>query len=402
MDKKFIFIFAIRNMTYRKLRAVLTIVGMLIGISTIVFLVSFAFGIEKLVKNEISNGNAMQLIDVGTGNSQIVKLNNEAIGAIGELTDVRSIETIANIAAMEKTANKEKTLDIPFFVVSKNYLGLSGYSIKYGSDQLQRQDGQSASVLINEGLLESLKIEKGQGAIGKKIKLDLVVPKQITASEATTFSDLEFEVGAIVDGNSASGIFLFQDQAQDLPINNYSQLKVSVESASKIEAVQKQIEGLGFKTEYIGETVKQVEQVFNLFKMVLAGFGAIALTVAGLGMLNTLTISLLERTKEVALLKIIGVKSRDIRNIFLAEAVMMGTFGGIIGVLFGYFLSIVINRVINTIALNSGGDPSTLFLFPFWFVSLVVVFAITTGLLTGVYPAVRASKINPLDVIRYE
>lgn len=389
-------------MTYRKLRSALTVVGMLIGISTIVFLVSFAFGIEKLVKNEISNGNAMQLLDVGTGNSQIVKLNNEAIGAIGELTDVRSIETIANIAAMEKNSNKEKTLDIPFFVVSKNYLGLSGYSIKYGSDQLQRQDGQSASVLINEGLLESLKIEKGQGAIGKKIKLDLVVPKQITASEATTFSDLEFEVGAIVDGNSASGIFLFQDQAQDLPINNYSQLKVSVESASKIEAVQKQIEGLGFKTEYIGETVKQVEQVFNLFKMVLAGFGAIALTVAGLGMLNTLTISLLKRTKEVALLKIIGVKSRDIRNIFLAEAVTMGIFGGIIGVLFGYFLSIVINRVINTIALNSGGDPSTLFLFPFWFVSLVVVFAITTGLLTGVYPAVRASKINPLDVIRYE
>lgn len=402
MDKHFIFLFAIRNMTFRKLRAALTIIGMLIGISTIVFLVSFAFGLEKLVKNEISNGNAMQLIDVGTGNSQIVKLNGDAVARIKELSDVKAIESISNVAAMEKTVNKDKPLDLSFFVVSKGYLGLSGYSLKYGSDQsLQKGDGPFP-VLINEGLLDELKIEGGQAAIGKRIYLDLIVPKQITGSEPVSLPDLEFEVVGIVDSNSASGVFMHKEFVADIPINNFSQLKVSTISVSNIEAVQKQIEGLGFKTEYVGETVKQVEQVFNLFKIILAGFGTIALVVAGLGMLNTLTISLLERTKEVALLKIIGVKSKDIRHIFLAEAITMGIFGGIIGVAFGYFLSRVTNKVIDAIAVNSGGDPATLFIFPFWFVALVLIFAITTGLLTGFYPAIRASKINPLDVIRYE
>lgn len=403
MDRQFIFLFALRNMTFRKLRAVLTIVGMLIGISTIVFLVSFAFGLEKLVKNEISNGNAMQLIDVGTGNSQIVKLNKEAVEKIKELTDVKSVESIANIAGMEKIINKSKPLDLSVFVVSDNYLGLSGYSVKYGMDiKDDAGEGDILPVLINESILESLKLEVGQASIGKKITLDLIIPKQITAEEATSFSDVQFEIVGIVDGNSSSGIFISQDQMNEFKMNNFSQLKVSTTSVSRIDAVQKQIEGLGYKTEYVGETVKQVEQVFNIFKIVLAGFGAIALTVAGLGMLNTLTISLLERTKEVALLKIIGVKSRDIRHIFLAEAVTMGIFGGIIGVIFGYLLSIAANSVINAIAVSSGGDPATLFIFPFWFVTLVLVFAISTGLLTGFYPAIRASKINPLDVIRYE
>jgi len=401
VDKKFLIIFAIRNLTFRKLRVALTIVGMLIGISTIIFLVSFAFGLEGMVKDEMSNGNAAQLIDVGTGNSQIVKLNSASIDQIKQLSDVKQIERIANVAALSRTGINGKAQDISFYIVSKDYLNFSGFSIKYGED-FNQQTTEQNNILINEDVLSRLGLPDSNSVLGQEIALDLIIPKQITDGDVAKFENLKYKIIGVIKTGSISGVYLSEKDANQFPIKSYSKLKVYVNRSGQVEAVRKRIEANGLKTEYVGEATKQVEQVFNIFKIALGSFGLIALMVAGLGMLNTLTISLLERTKEVATMKLIGIKSKSIKLIFITEAITMGLFGGLCGIIFGVGLSKATNIVVNNLATRSGGDPTVLFITPIWFAFLVLMFSIVTGAVTGFYPAYRASKINPLDVMRYE
>ena len=119
-------------------------------------------------------------------------------------------------------------------------------------------------------------------------------------------------------------------------------------------------------------------------------------------MFNTLTISLLERMKEVALLKILGMKKRDISIIFLTESIIFGIFGGFIGIIIGFGLGGIISSIFNAYALRAGGNRIELFYAPLWFIIVMVAFSVGVGLLTGLYPSRRASRVAPLDVIRYE
>ena len=159
---------------------------------------------------------------------------------------------------------------------------------------------------------------------------------------------------------------------------------------------------MGFKTQYVGDTVSQIEQIFNVFKIILGSFGLIALIVASLGMFNTLTISLLERMKEVALMKILGTQRRDIAKLFMFESLIFGAIGGILGIILGVVAGQIFNLFLNQYAIRSGGDAVRIFYYPIWFMLAILLFALAVGVLTGIYPSRRAAKVNSLDVIRYE
>jgi ABC-type antimicrobial peptide transport system permease subunit len=159
---------------------------------------------------------------------------------------------------------------------------------------------------------------------------------------------------------------------------------------------------MGLKTQYVGDTVSQINQVFGIFRAVLAAFGVITLIVAILGMFNTLTISLLERIKEVALMKMLGMRRKDINSIFLTESVLLGLAGGIFGMLLGVLAGKIVNLILNHYARNMGGEAVTVFYSPVIFIVAIVAVSILVGFLTGIYPARRAVKVKALDVLRYE
>ena len=124
--------------------------------------------------------------------------------------------------------------------------------------------------------------------------------------------------------------------------------------------------------------------------------------VAALGMFNTLTISLLERIKEIALMKILGMRKVDIRAIFLTESVIIGTVGGFLGIILGVALGSIANSILNHFAKLAGADQASVFYFAPLFIIGMIIFASLVGLSTGLYPARRATKVNALDVLRYE
>jgi len=414
MDKKFLIKFATKNLLSHKLRAFLTIMAMIIGVSAIVFLVSFAFGLQRLVEKEITGGNAYELIDVGTGNSQIIRLNKDSIKNINTISDIKEIEIIVNAAAKIKNDVKEN-MDVSFFGTTAKYMDWSGFSVIVGSALNQEKYSPSFNeivdqkaktekkILINETLAKSLNYVDNNDALGKKIKMDVVIPKEITGNhQSRSFVDQDFLIIGVIKGDSGPTAYMDLNNFVNYKVENFSQAKIQVNSADNISLVRKQIENLGFKTEYVGETISQVNQVFSLFRTVLGSFGFVALIVASLGMFNTLTISLLERTKEIALMKMLGIRKKDVMSIFLTESVIMAIFGGIFGIVAGFLLGDLANIILNRIAINAGGEAVQIFYYPFWFIVIIFAFSIIVGFLTGIYPAKRATKVDALNVMRYE
>ena len=159
---------------------------------------------------------------------------------------------------------------------------------------------------------------------------------------------------------------------------------------------------LGLTASSISETVDQANKVFSAVQVVLMIFGLIALIVSAIGMFNTMTIALLERTEEIGIMKAIGAAKRSIALMFLTESTIMGLLGALGGVVLGFFEGEALNILINLIATRFGGESVDLFFSPFWFVSTVILFGAGVGFATGIFPARKASRIDTLDALRYK
>ena len=124
--------------------------------------------------------------------------------------------------------------------------------------------------------------------------------------------------------------------------------------------------------------------------------------VSAIGMLNTMTVTLLELTKEIGIMRTIGASPNDVKYLFVSESVVVGFMGGVTGILMGVIFGETINVFLNFIAGQFGGKAVQLFSFPLNFLTFIAVFSAAVGYLTGIFPAKRAAKLNPLDAIRYE
>ncbi len=400
MDRKFLVKFAFKNLMMHKSRTVLTVLGVTVGISAIVFLVAFAFGIERLVTSEVTKGNAYKLIDVGTGSVQALRINEETINQLKQISGVKSIEPTLNIGA--KAKDKDRTTDVTFSGTSDKYLEWSGLATRWGTGLEKTKTGKP--ILVNSAFLKFMPSYNNQTILGQEVSFDLVIPKELTSEDAKKATDAKFTIVGVVPDGAIATVYARYGDVLELGAKNFSQIKVESQTDDKvkIDTIRKQIENLGYKTQYVGDTVAQIEQIFQIFKIILGSFGLIALIVAALGMFNTLTISLLERTKEVALLKILGMRRKDISSIFLTEAISIGVFGGVVGVFTGYLIGLGANSLFNYFATRAGGESVDVFMFPIWFMLAIWAFAILLGIITGIYPARRASKVDALDVLRYE
>ena len=185
-------------------------------------------------------------------------------------------------------------------------------------------------------------------------------------------------------------------------ITNYSQAKVVSEDRDDLGDVRKKIEALGFVTSSVVDTVNQISSLFGTARMILGLVGMIALAVASLGMFNTLTVSLLERTREVGLMKAMGMRSIEIKELFLVESMLMGFFGGVLGLLIGYVAGELLGIILSTFSLFQGIGTIDITYIPWMFIIVILGLSLFVGVGTGIYPARRAKKISALNALRYE
>jgi putative ABC transport system permease protein len=188
--------------------------------------------------------------------------------------------------------------------------------------------------------------------------------------------------------------------ASDQPV--YSSISVRVKNPAQVQLVEDAIKKMGFNTFSILDASNSLRQIFRVLFAFLGIFGSLALTVASIGIVNTLVMAILERRREIGIMKAIGASDGDIKKLFFAEAGAMGILGGIVGVVLGWAIGQIINFGTNIYLKSQSLPPEHFWAVPWWLVVFSIVFAFVVSLVSGLYPAGRAARLDPVQALRYE
>jgi putative ABC transport system permease protein len=188
--------------------------------------------------------------------------------------------------------------------------------------------------------------------------------------------------------------------ASDQPV--YSSISVRVKDPSRVQSVEDGIKKMGFTTFSILDASRGLQQVFKVLFAFLGIFGSLALIVASIGIVNTLVMAILERRREIGIMKAIGASDGDVKRLFFAEAGAMGILGGIVGVALGWAIGQVINMGTNIYLKSQSFPPEHFWAVPWWLVLFAIIFAFVVSLVSGLYPAGRAARLDPVQALRYE
>ena len=183
---------------------------------------------------------------------------------------------------------------------------------------------------------------------------------------------------------------------------SYASLTVRAKSPSQVEGIETAIRNMGFSAFSLLDATRNLRLFFAVFDLLLAIFGSLALAVATLGIINTLVMAILERRREIGVLKALGAADRDVKQLFFVEAGVMGLLGGTLGVGFGWLIGRAVTWGTNIYLRRQNLPPAHVFSVPWWLVLGAIAFAIIVSLAAGLYPASRAARLNPVEALRYE
>lgn len=257
--------------------------------------------------------------------------------------------------------------------------------------------------VVNRAVLAILGMNEQQ-AVGQKITLTFVAVGNLIEGEVERIESAptEYTIVGVTPEEGTPVVYVPFIELKSLGITRISQIKIIVNDKSQLETVRASIEAMGYGTVSVVDTVSQINNLFSTFRLVLGVIGMVALSVATLGMFNTLTVSLLERTREVGLMKAMGMKSGEVRELFLTESMIMGFYGGLLGLLIGLGAGKLLSVILSSIAIARGLGFLDISVVPVSFVFAVMLLSLVVGILTGYYPAKRATKISALNALRYE
>jgi len=184
--------------------------------------------------------------------------------------------------------------------------------------------------------------------------------------------------------------------------SDYGALLVRVKSADFLESVRNEIEEQGFGTISVADQLEEFKKGFIIMDTALGAIGTIALIVAGLGIINTMVMSILERTREIGIMKAIGGSEFQIKSIFFFEAGSIGVLGGLFGLALGWLVTKIAGAVATYYIIKQGGEIVDFFYIPGWLIVSALIFSIVISLIAGIYPAIRAARINPVEALRHD
>jgi putative ABC transport system permease protein len=182
----------------------------------------------------------------------------------------------------------------------------------------------------------------------------------------------------------------------------YASVTVKVVQPRYTQDVEDRIKQMGFSAFSLNDALAGAKRAFIILDIILSLVGSIALAVSSLGIVNTMVMSILERTREIGIMKAIGGSDADIRKIFLIEASAIGLFGGVTGVVLGWVVGRLVNFGANVYIERQGGTPGNLFSLPLWLIGGAIGFSIAISLAAGLYPANRAARLDPIRALRHD
>jgi len=413
-----------------KFRTILTIIGVVIGTASIIVMVSIGNGAQKSITDELSGIGSVTTIQVypdiaSTGRTMLVGgknddkpiLNNDALKDLKKIDGVVAVTPVVNLSGATIEFNREQ-YGVSLMGVDYDVLGNMRYNTTSGkkpgandrNSVILGKDVLSSYTISSTGAQVQESVVTPEDLIGKNISL--VITKTNADGEDETRTEKVKVVGVLESTGGSEDYSIIADYNLVTDLNEwqtgvksnvkkkgYSEALVTVEDSSVVNAVTAKIEDLDFTVFSMQQILDSMGSVFQMLQILLGGIGGVALLVACIGIVNTMTMSIYERTKEIGIMKVIGASISDIRNMFIAESTMIGLIGGIVGIIISFLLSILINLVAGLFIAK--GSMTISYITP-GLVIFALVFSAIVGLLSGVRPAIKAANLSSLDAIRSE
>jgi putative ABC transport system permease protein len=441
---------AFRNLREAILRNALTTLGVAVGVASLVAMLSLGVGLQQLASKRLSQSGLFDTIFVtpknnfrGMGRPQRreadtdkppLPLDDAARKELEKLPNV--IEVYPQIRFFTEVRFNNK----PFATVVAGMPDSSRNSGAFDGMQGNFFSSPSANEAILQIEFAKDLSDKPPSLVGQELTLRYAERQAIPAAGSDSamvpgppggFSvvpkELKLKIIGIVETEPAAGYGGYGNARLLIPLSTastlraaqvndlrdivrgeatdkvtYPSLSVRAKSPSQVEALETSIKGLGFNAFSLLDASKSLRTFFSVFDLLLGIFGSLALAVATLGIVNTLVMAILERRREIGVLKALGAADSDVQQLFFVEAGVMGFLGGIFGVTFGWLLGRAITFGTNVYLKRQSLNPIELSSVPWWLVITALAFAVLVSLGAGLYPASRAAKLNPVDALRYE
>jgi ABC-type antimicrobial peptide transport system permease subunit len=467
------FLLGLSNLWRTKLRTLLTILGVVIGIGALTSMVSFGTGMQKNITDayvindlftsmtvsslkidleELGSGDVQKM--AGSLQREPVLLTDSILQVIKQLEGVAQAYPVIEIPARLKLLGDSASFNV-------GALPADSRNFKPYNDLLAgsffSNDSAMEAVITEESLYKRFRIKinnKGESLsksdsvkgtrlmhtdsiIGKSLSMVTMsmdpqgVQKQIFAmmggQSAKPFAENRYQFrlvgilkpkGQFSMGGMGGSLLIPIGSAAKIPIlgftsvwdllddrsrkGSYSAFKVRLDNMSSMESVKKLVEEMGLGVFSLADQLQEIKRVFMVLNAALASIGAIALIVAALGITNTMVMSILERTREIGIMKAIGGGENDIRMIFFVEAAVIGFVGALFGLLLGWLVTKVANIVMNAQLIPEGVEAVDMFYFPVWLIIGAIFFSILISLLAGFYPAMRAARTDAVKALRHD
>ncbi len=398
------------NFKKRKSRMFLTILGVSVAISAVLVLVSLGYGLQHLFLAKITTQGSLLTLNISPAGENGIAINDVSLSKIRKIKGVKDLSSISSFSSqieitdpnISKTAissSNDLVSQSYLNVVNSNFFSLYGIKAIYG----KTLNDSSKKYAVANLSLATLMNSPGNKLINKDVGITLLIATTTGGNQIHQIKN-KFEIVGIVNDGSDNPQLYVEKKNIDFPITTYQSSKIKVDSSANLIPVRNKLVKMGFSVSSISDIIDQANKVFNFITVIFAVFGIVAVVVAAIGLINTMTISLLERTSQIGIMRAIGASPKDIRRIFLAESSVIGFLGGFVGIFLGIAVSQLFNWFINILARMMGSNNvyMHLFFYPYWFLGFIIIFSTIIGIVGGYFPARRAAKLNPLEALRYK
>lgn len=430
---------SLRDLWRRKGRTILTSLGITIGTLLIVTMVGLGNGVQNFMYDTVNSQDNARNISI----MPLKYMTNDEMDSADQTTFmqdnfkilddnlIKSLDETNNIESL--VASVSSSLD-NFKLNDKEYSGqiqYTGYNknanvypdfkiekirhekdddsikpIKAGRD-IKETTGE---ILIGEGIIKQLNIEPAD-IINKKIQL--IINNSTKNGLDVKPITKEFTIVGVVDENFDDGqkfVMSANDAAQlkgfstfeneYLKSKGYDSIEIVTNKISDVQPVSDEIKDSGYYYKSSIDTAKQVESSMEGIKTAFAVLGVIVLVVSAIGIVNTMTMAVIERTKSIGVMKAVGANSGAIRIIFLTQSSLIGFIGGVFGILIGLGINQIVQSIANSKITSSGMTTSISVGLPWYYTVGILIFAMAIALVSGIYPANQASKLEPIEALR--